>query len=579
MSNTFDDLLRQAVSLPAPDKARLIAALAGQLAEAAERAPVDASATRERAMLPEVLETVRIFPNGRNPDTGAPLLALDENDLGLVERTGNPADVDAASRSRATHDRSVLGPIHGVNQDDLAAVGWAMIVSSAESVELLRGLTPLITHRARQQGLTLPPLAFRDGETCGAWRARHTSAVLTWPVPDDARPRLPVLLHHPGESATRWIERHGASLKPVDPALGVPYYLLIAGRPGPLNAIDRAFIPYEFQYQLDMFWGVGRLCFTELGGQHRLAAYTQYAERLVAIEERQTTRPAARVVYFGTAHPGDRATQASASGLIEPLHDGRRGGLSAAARYGFQQDLRLGQRARRSDLLAVLHGAGGERPALLVSATHGIGFPAGDARQTRYQGALVCQDWSGDGPIARDHYLAAEDLDDQLVLDGLIAVVFACYGIGCPHEDQFGWNLGASPQVIAPHPMIARLPQELLLRGALAVFGHVDRAWTYSFARRDGLASSAAQAAGAQVQAFEDVLRRLMDGKRLGFATDQFNAQQGALAVELSDLLAQTTGRSETPATQAELRVLWAARNDLRNYAVLGDPAARLVAG
>jgi hypothetical protein len=62
----------------------------------------------------------------------------------------------------------------------------------------------------------------------------------------------------------------------------------------------------------------------------------------------------------------------------------------------------------------------------------------------------------------------------------------------------------------------------------------------------------------------------------LGFATDQFNAQQGAVAVELSDLLAQASRSSDEFALACEIGLAWAVRNDLRNYAVLGDPAVRL---
>jgi hypothetical protein len=124
---------------------------------------------------------------------------------------------------------------------------------------------------------------------------------------------------------------------------------------------------------------------------------------------------------------------------------------------------------------------------------------------------------------------------------------------------------------------VAQLPQALLRQGALAIFGHVDRAWTSAFrSRLERSAPAVARVASAQVQAFDDLLRRLMDGKRLGYATDQFNAQQGAVAVELSDLLAQADRSSDTFALTLAISQAWVVRNDLRNYAVLGDPAVRL---
>lgn len=64
--------------------------------------------------------------------------------------------------------------------------------------------------------------------------------------------------------------------------------------------------------------------------------------------------------------------------------------------------------------------------------------------------------------------------------------------------------------------MMSRLPQALLGRenGALAVMGHIDRAWSCSYSI-DGQPP--------QDQSFRDVLTKIMSGYRLGSATDQFN--------------------------------------------------------
>ena len=68
----------------------------------------------------------------------------------------------------------------------------------------------------------------------------------------------------------------------------MPFYLLLAGRPGPSGSGDTAFLPFLLQYQLDIFWGVGRLCFTNPAtGQHDYGAYAAYAEQVVAFEQRQ----------------------------------------------------------------------------------------------------------------------------------------------------------------------------------------------------------------------------------------------------------------------------------------------------
>jgi hypothetical protein len=106
----------------------------------------------------------------------------------------------------------------------------------------------------------------------------------------------------------------------------------------------------------------------------------------------------------------------------------------------------------------------------------------------------------------------------------------------------------------------------LLLSGALAVLGHIDRAWSYSF--RSGRSVP-------QVQEFRDVMVRILNGERIGQATDQFNLRWAVLSAELAD--AQRL-RSLDPrqVSEAILANRWVARNDARNYVLFGDPAVRL---
>jgi hypothetical protein len=94
----------------------------------------------------------------------------------------------------------------------------------------------------------------------------------------------------------------------------------------------------------------------------------------------------------------------------------------------------------------------------------------------------------------------------------------------------------------------------------------VDRAWSYSFQGEEMLTR--------QSQRFEDVLSLMARRKRLGFATDKFNLVQSALSSNLAQLLEDMRfGRQVPP---SEVTRLWKARNDARNYALLGDPAVRL---
>ncbi|MNR39039.1 hypothetical protein D3C85_1572030 [compost metagenome] len=67
-----------------------------------------------------------------------------------------------------------------------------------------------------------------------------------------------------------------------------------------------------------------------------------------------------------------------------------------------------------------------------------------------------------------------------------------------------------------------------------------------------------------------------MMGNRIGHATDQFNTLWGTLSTQLVVLLNNLSyGKQPT----SELMSLRIARDDMRNYVVLGDPAVRLRAG
>jgi hypothetical protein len=147
---------------------------------------------------------------------------------------------------------------------------------------------------------------------------------------------------------------------------------------------------------------------------------------------------------------------------------------------------------------------------------------------------------------------------------GLIAFFFACFGAGTPRTDYF--PIAGAPAAIAPGPFVAALPQRLLghARPALAVVGHVDRAWGFSI-KPSGVAQP-------QLGPYETFLGLVLRGDCVGNATADFHGRAAFLSSQLADALAPGS-----PAlSDYELAWNWIERNDARSYVLLGDPAVRL---
>jgi hypothetical protein len=418
-----------------------------------------------------------------------------------------------------------LGVVDGVDATKLEEAGWGVVYPHDVDPAVQEALKPLLDHR-REQAAAVKEDRYRE-----------------FSGPDG---------HRPGERSSDFLVRHGvAPGMPVDPDK-TPYYMLLVGDP------ER--IPYRFQYQLDVTFAAGRIHFDSP------EEYARYAESVVEAE--QGTPPSRDVVLFGVRNQDDKATTMSADELVGKL------GKPLSEEFGdwsFQSVIGKDQ-ATKGKLTELLHG--GEPPRLLFTASHGMAFPNGDSRQAAHQGALLCQEWPGPfqwhGPISQDHYFAADDVRDDARVGGMLAFFFACYGAGTPKTDDFAQQALGAPAQIAPHAFIGRLPQRLLAHpqgGALAVVGHVERAWSYSFTW---------PRIGRQLQIFDSTLGSLLRGIPLGQAVEYFNDHYAALTTELESL--KEDMQFGAAANPAEVSGLWTAKNDARNYVILGDPAVRLTA-
>jgi hypothetical protein len=109
----------------------------------------------------------------------------------------------------------------------------------------------------------------------------------------------------------------------------------------------------------------------------------------------------------------------------------------------------------------------------------------------------------------------------------------------------------------------------MLSQGALAVMGHVERAWSFSF-RWQGTAFP-------QTTTFESALKRLLAGKPVGQAFEDFDSLYTDFTIALAQQL--KLAELEIPVDPVQLAGLWTASADARNYIILGDPAVRLFTG
>lgn len=277
------------------------------------------------------------------------------------------------TRLKETKTGSYRGPL--LNSDkpnDYRDAGWGIIFHSAELNRLRPYLEPLIQHRKER--------LIRAGR----------------------EQRFRILEYREGETFFDWITRYEGDPGIVNPDR-VPYYLLVIGSP--------VRIPFEFSQDLDLVYCVGRLAFDS----DQLDRYKTYAEALVEYETSDERRVSSGTLLFSTHHEGDTPTQLSASQLMAPLHQWLCKEMPNCGSHELVSD----ENATKSRLCALFeHRA--QRPAFVLTATHGVTFPYQHDHQRTDQGGLICDDWPGSGAPARRHYVCAHDIPDNADLSGTI---------------------------------------------------------------------------------------------------------------------------------------------------------------
>jgi len=473
--------------------------------------------------MPDELVDELMYFNGVNGESGEYDLPpmTGEELAGFIQGVGEPENLKELRFRFQSATQKHLGMKEGIDPKRLDQSGWGVIFAHDADPAVKDALGELLNHRKEQAGEFYKIYKGADG-------------------------------HRPDESKGKFLARHGAGPGPADPEK-VPYYLLIVG--------DPQRIPYRFQSQLDVQYAVGRIYFETLD------EYANYA-RSVVDAETKPLKLSREMAFFGVANEGDRATKLSSGQLLDPMRAKLKEDISDWTYKAYMRE------AATKEQLGKLLG-GDETPALLFSASHGMSFPLGSSRQLEHMGALLCQDWPGpgnwNGPIMQDFYFAGDDLGSDKNLLGMIAFFFACYGAGTPLMDEFARQAFKDKTQIAPHDFLAKLPGRMLSNpkgGALAVIGHVERAWGYSFLW---------PGAGRQTEVFDSTIRRLLKGHPVGSAVEYFNERYAELSTVLSDELEEIEfGKMADP---YELSGMWTANNDARGYAIIGDPAVRLPVG
>jgi len=438
------------------------------------------------------------------------------------------ADVSAVCNTRPQAPPKLLPPgverepdfgvsdLEGEKLDVLRLTGWGVLFGPNTPQTIKDNLKPLLKHREKEVDDKTPDkhlFQIFDGDH-GGYKPEYKTA-------DD------------------WLKQFGAeSGAQVVRKKGVPYYLMIVASPQD--------IPFEFQYQLDVYWAVGRLWL------ENDEDYAAYAKAVVEYEQGLRETAAQRLTFFATRFAKDNgATALFCDSLVTPLL-----GDGIAQERGFETEFITGPEATRDRLLK-LYGAKQDRPAIYFCGSHGLKRGGASPALPDTMGALMCENWTGDQPPVPAQWVAGGDLPADADLSGTMHFLFACYSAGWPERSDYD-----SSDRLAPAAMVARLPQKILAKGALATFGHIDSVWSYSYQAGDGM---------DRTGEFTSILTRLMDGARAGHATDSFNVRWNVLG----GMIAQKAATGTFESTEEEHN-MWIQHDDARNHVLYGDPAVRL---
>lgn len=428
---------------------------------------------------------------------------------------------------------------------DLARQGWAVVApASAEGARLEALVRELVRARADEQQAEVIALRVPPG--------MDTAAAIAWKK--DAYPALY------GEDEARR-----------------PRYLLILG--------DLDQVSLDTQQVLAQDGLTGRLACASDDG------YAAYVDKVLRWQRAPSRHGRPRALFY-TVHDGTDATAAGHAKLIRPCHE-RCASTARDKPAAFPASAVEAHGAPAPDPGELLALAAARHPSVLLSMSHGLGPPRrrpwSPAEARAQQGAMS---------FGAEGALTADELARASFLPGGIWLYFACFGAGTPRTSAYrhwldmlardGMALGS---VAALRELeggfVSGLGKAALASpdGPLALLGHVDLAWSYSYEElRVGPAGPGGEArrvtGSNRSLNFFQLISKLVAGERAGAAALALRLQLDAVGAELTAHYdrCKRAGDVEgaTPADRLALGHLWMLHQDLLGYALLGDPAVRL---
>lgn len=451
----------------------------------------------------------------------------------LAEADAPPDDDDSAPLSFRASDE---------DPNDLYAQGWGLIAPEGPAGDrLLQVIQPLIDKRSQDQDM--PVTIYR--------------------VPPD--------MDH--EQCLDWVDK--VLEDPDADVADIPAYLCVLG------GMDQVSLALQQVAAIESY--VGRIGFDQE------SQYESYVAKLLHWENRSAERDRGRALFFSSLD-GTGATTVAQKLLIEPtVADARRFMEEAKAnprkdRFPASELLELSTDRYENDPTGLLEHAAINHPSVLFSMSHGAGAPKEGWTSTDHQRQV-----QGAVSLGGGEKIMGADVADRPFLPGGLWFLFACYGAGTPNRSAyFHWLeklreqkrfRGKAERVLHglpdgdERPFMANLPGSALANehGPLAVMGHLDLAWSYSF-------QDPGRRGAARYKRFQDVLRQMVSGSRAGIALHELLRGRRQLDQEMAVRADAAAADTENPEKAARLEDghRWMLRADLDGYVLLGDPAAKL---